>query len=160
MSDMKTLILGLGNPILQDDGVGILVVHQVKQRLRDPTVTIDTATTGGLNLLDHLKGYEKVILVDAIQSEREKPGEVQRLLLSESTVVHSGNPHDVSLPEAMVLAKKLGETHLPKEIIIVGIVVKPSLEFGEDFSPEIQQAIPQAVQMVLSEIIPTERKRT
>jgi hydrogenase maturation protease len=149
---MKTLVLGIGNPILQDDGVGIQVAQQVRQIVHDSNVVIDTAFTGGLNLLDHLKGYEKVILIDAVHNTIGKPGTVERFLLSESTVVHSGNPHDVSLSEALLLAKKLGEKQLPKEIIIVGIVVNSRLEFGECLSDEIQQVIPQAVQMVLSEI--------
>ena len=155
---MKTLILGIGNPILQDDGVGIQVVEKVRQVLNDPSVDIDIAFTGGLNLLDHLKGYDKAVLVDAVRSKTEQLGMVQRFLLSERDVVHASNPHDVSLSEALVLAKKLGEQHLPKEIIIIGVVINSQHEFGEDLSREIQQAIPRAVKMVVAEIHETERK--
>lgn len=155
---MKTLVLGLGNPILHDDGVGIHVVQELRQIVHDEQVTIDIAYTGGLNLLDHLRGYEKVILVDAVRDTTQKAGEVKRFLLSENAVVHSANPHDVSLAEALLLAEKLGEKNLPSEIIIVGIVVNSTLEFSEGLSAEIQQAIPQAVQLVLSEIHIMERE--
>jgi hypothetical protein len=61
--NMKTIVLGVGNPILQDDGVGIHVVEEIrKKKLKNSDVSFDTAFTGGLNLLDMIRGYEKVIL--------------------------------------------------------------------------------------------------
>ena len=53
---MKTIVLGVGNPILQDDGVGIHVANQLKQHVNHPNVTIDEALTGGMNLLDLITG--------------------------------------------------------------------------------------------------------
>jgi hydrogenase maturation protease len=149
---MKTIVLGVGNPILQDDGVGVHVIQKVQQSLHDPNVVVDTAFTGGLNLLDLMKGYDKVILVDAVRQETGKTGEVKRFSLDDASVVHSGNPHDVSLSEALLLAQNLGEENLPREIIIIGIVVNSALEFGEDLSAEVKNAIPTAVQMILSEV--------
>jgi Ni,Fe-hydrogenase maturation factor len=58
----------------------------------------------------------------------------------------------VSLAEALSLAYNLGETSLPKEIILIGIVVRQSYDFGEKLSAEVQRAVPTAVRMVLSEL--------
>jgi hydrogenase maturation protease len=149
---MKTMVLGVGNPILRDDGVGLHVVEQLRTLLRDPNVAIDTAYTGGMNLLDLIRGYDKVILVDAIRQQNGRIGEVKRFILSDASTLHSANPHDVSLSEAICLAKQLGETQVPKEIIVVGIVVQNTLDFGEQLSEEVQDAVPTAVQMVLSEL--------
>lgn len=149
---MKTIVLGVGNPILQDDGVGLHVIDALRQRMNNPMVTLETASTGGMNLLDMIRGYEKVILIDAVKQHESVPGEVKRLLLSDFHTVHSCNPHDVSLSEALHLAKKLGEKHLPSKIILIGITVNNTYEFGEHLSSEVASAVPTAVAMVLEEL--------
>jgi len=149
---MKTIVLGVGNPILQDDGVGLHVIEALRQRLTNPLVTVETASTGGMNLLDMIRGYEKVILIDAVKQNNSKPGEVKRFLLSDFHSVHSCNPHDVSLSEALHLAAQLGEKHLPLQIILIGITVKNTYEFGEHLSNEVSSAIPTAVSLVLEEL--------
>jgi len=149
---MKTIVLGVGNPILQDDGVGLHVIEALRQRLTNPLVTVETASTGGMNLLDMIRGYEKVILIDAVKQNNSKPGEVKRFLLSDFHSVHSCNPHDVSLSEALHVAEQLGEKHLPLQIILIGITVKNTYEFGEHLSNEVSCAIPTAVNLVLEEL--------
>jgi hydrogenase maturation protease len=149
---MKTIVLGVGNPILQDDGVGIHVINELRKHLNDSRVILDIAYTGGLNLLDMIRGFDKVILVDAVKQEGSKTGEVKRFSLTEAPAVHSCNPHDVSLSEALLLAKQLGETHLPQEIVVIGIVVKNTVDFGEHLSREVASAIPTAVNLVISEL--------
>jgi hydrogenase maturation protease len=149
---MKTIVLGVGNPILQDDGVGLHVIDALRQQLTNPMVTIDTASTGGLNLLDMIRGYEKVILIDAVKQKDTVPGEVKRFILSDFHSAHSCNPHDVSLTEALHLAKQLGEKHLPSKIILIGITVNNTYEFGEQLSSEVSLAVPTAVAMVLEEL--------
>ncbi|UCF12515.1 MAG: hydrogenase maturation protease [Thermoplasmatales archaeon] len=150
---MKTIVLGVGNPILRDDGVGIHVANQLKQHVNDPDITIDEATTGGMNLLDLIVGYDKAILIDAINIRDAEVGEVKRVLLSDLSSVHSDNPHDVSLLEALQLAEKLGENNIPSEIVIIGIVLKKiPYVFGEKLSPKIAAAVPKAVDMTLTEI--------
>ena len=149
---MKTIVLGVGNPILQDDGVGIHVIEALRQQLNTQKVTLETASTGGLNLLDLIRGYETVILVDAIKQDNGEPGEVKRFSLSDFQSVHSCNPHDVSLLEALHLAEQLGEKHLPSKIILIGITVNTSYEFGEGLSRKVASAIPAAMAMVLEEL--------
>jgi len=149
---MKTIVLGVGNPILQDDGVGIHVLNELREHLKDSRVILDIAYTGGMNLLDMIRGFDKVILVDAIKQEDSKTGEVKRFSLTEAPAVHSCNPHDVSLSEALLLAKQLGEEHLPQEIVVIGIVVKNTIDFGEQLSREVASAVPTAVSLVLTEL--------
>ena len=155
---MKTVVVGIGNPILQDDGVGIHVVNQVRQQVDDPKIYFDTAYTGGLNLLDAIRGYDRAILIDAVKQENTKTGEVTRFLLNKASSVHSSNPHDVSLTEALYLAKKLGENHLPKKIIVIGIAIKNAYLFGDHLSTEVEHAIPTAVDMVLAELKQKKRR--
>ena len=150
---MKTVVLGIGNQILGDDGVGIHVANEVKKQIEDPDITVDEAITGGMNLLDLLLGYDKAILIDAVKSDDGSHGEVRRIPISDFNTMHSCNPHDVSLIEAIDMAKKLGESRIPKEIIIIGIMMKHiPCEFGETLSNEIAAAVPEAVKLTLDEI--------
>ena len=150
---MKIIVLGVGNLILGDDGVGIHVVNDVKKQIEDPNITIDEAITGGMNLLDLILGYDKAIIVDAVKSAKSVAGTVERIPIADFNTMHSCNPHDVSLIEAIQMAKKLGETKIPSEIIIIGVMMKEiPCEFGENLSGKIQAAVPKAVEMTLNEI--------
>ena len=149
---MKTIVIGVGNPILCDDGVGLHVIQQLKQQINDPDVIVDEALTGGMNLLDLILGYDKAILIDAIKIENTQTGEVKRFSLNDFSTIHSCNPHDVSLTEAIQLAEKMGEKRIPDEIVIVGITVNNHYTFGEQLSPEVAEAVPNAVEMILSEL--------
>jgi len=151
---MKTIILGVGNQILGDDGVGIHVVKELKKHLQNNSnVTVDEAITGGMNLLDLILGYEKAIIVDAVKAKDAKDGEVKRIPLGDFNTMHSCNPHDVSLTEAILMAEKMGEKRIPKEIIVIGIMMKQiPCEFSEDLSSNIASAVPKAVKMTLNEL--------
>jgi hydrogenase maturation protease len=150
---MKTIILGVGNPILGDDGVGIHIANEVKQRIKDPNITIDEALTGGMNLLDLILGYDKVIILDAVKTNDGEDGEVKRIPLGNFSTMHSCNPHDVSLIEAIQIAEKLGEIKIPKEIVIIGVSMRNlPCEFGEVLSEKIEEAVPKAVEMTLNEL--------
>lgn len=156
---MKTILLGIGNPILGDDGIGIKILQILKKRITNNDIVFEEAMTGGMNLLDIIKGFQKAILIDAIYDRQAPLGSVKRLSIHDCATVHSCNPHDVSLAEAIQLATKLGEENIPKEIIIIGIVLHETpVEFTEKISPKIAESIPKATKMILSEINHSEHK--
>jgi len=149
----KTIILGIGNPILRDDGVGIHVADELKKQIDDPNVKIDSAFTGGMNLLDMIIGHDRAILIDAVKIRDKKSGEVNMFKLGELSAFHTANPHDLSLPQAIEMAKRLGETRIPDEIKLVGINLgELPCDFGENLSPEIKNAVPKAVELVKEEV--------
>ncbi|HEY68284.1 MAG TPA: hydrogenase maturation protease [Thermoflexia bacterium] len=151
---LKTLVVGLGNPILTDDGVGIHVVRALAVRCRRDDVTFAEASLGGLRLLDLIAGYERVVLVDAIQTRDGKPGDVHRLHPNDLRAsLHSGSTHDLSLPGALALGRGMG-MKLPDDeaITIIAIEVEDVLTFGEDCTPAVAAAIPRAVEAVLAEL--------
>ena len=150
---MKIIILGVGNLILKDDGVGVHVVNELKKHIDHPNIDLDEAITGGMNLLDLILGYDKAIIIDAVKSENSRDGKVKRIPIGDFSTMHSCNPHDVSLMEAIEMAKKLGEEKIPKEIVIIGIMMKKiPCEFGENLSGNIAAAVPEAVKLTLNEI--------
>jgi len=157
---MKTIILGIGNPILGDDGVGVHIARKLKEMHNSSeNITIDEAQTGGMNLLDLIRGYDKAILIDAVCMHGATHGVIKRLSLNDIPTIHSCNPHDVSLLEALEVAKKIDDRSLPKDIVIIGINLETMpLEFSDELSPQIASVIPQAIHMVLSELnIETEK---
>jgi hydrogenase maturation protease len=152
---MKTLVLGLGNPILTDDGVGIHVVRAVASRCSPFNgVVFAEASVGGLRLLDLLAGYERAIMVDAIQTRGGQPGEIYRLGPGDlQSSLHSASTHDVSLPGALALGRRLGMV-LPddKDLIILAVEIEDVLTFGETCTLAVARAIPRAVEIVLAEL--------
>ncbi len=155
LKTMKTLVLGLGNPILTDDGVGIRVVraaaNQCPQHLG---VAFTEASVGGLRLLDVLNGYDRVILIDAIQTRDGEPGSVYKLGLGELRAsLHAGSTHDLSLSGALALGRKLG-MRLPSDddLTILAIEVENVLTLGETCTPAVKRAIPRAVAATLAEL--------
>ena len=150
---MKTIILGVGNPILKNDGVGIHVAEELKKMIKRPDVKIDSAFTGGMNLLDMIVDHDRAILIDAVKRSDRKPGDIDILPIGEISAFHTCNPHDVSLPQAIELAKKLGEKRIPKDISLIGINIgELSCEFGEELSGEIKKAVPKAAKIVKEEV--------
>ena len=151
---MRALVVGLGNPILTDDGVGIRVVQEAAKRCRDGAVAFAEASVGGLRLLDVISGYERVILVDAIQTEAGKPGDLYHLHPNDLRAsLHAGSTHDLSLPGALALGRGMGMT-LPTDeaLSIVAIEVEDVLTFGEECTRAVAAAIPRAVEAVLAEL--------
>ncbi len=151
----KTLVLGLGNPILTDDGVGIHIVRAAAAQCspRDG-VTFAEASVGGLRLLDLLAGYDRAILVDAIQTHGGQPGEFYWLGLSDlCPSLHSGSTHDLSLPSALDLGRRLG-MKLPgnRNLAILAVEVEDLLTIGETCTPAVAQAISHAAEATLAEL--------
>jgi hydrogenase maturation protease len=148
---VKTLVLGLGNPILGDDGVGWKVADVVKEQLTpDLPVDVDFLSLGGISLMEHLIGYRRAILIDAFALE-EPIGSILVLKLSELpnySAFHTTSAHDRSLQNAIQLGRSMG-AQLPEDITIVGITTKHIYDFSEELSPPVEQAVPKALQIVL-----------
>lgn len=138
-------MVGVGNPILGDDGVGIHAARELKGRLE---ADVREAYTGGLNLLDIIIGYDKAILIDAVYLDDMKIGEVRVLDLDELGTAHSTNPHDATLMEALEISQRMGEDRIPDEIKLVGIRIERVEEFSDELSVEVRGAIPLVVEIV------------
>src|SRR5512135_2185400 len=109
----KTLILGLGNPILGDDGVGWRVAEAVQARLvaLNVPVEVDFASLGGLSLMERMLGYERVILVDCMETGSAPVGAVRSMSLAQlanPNAGHSASAHDTSLLTALETAQTMG----------------------------------------------------
>ncbi len=151
---MKTLVIGLGNPILGDDGVGWRVVEEIARKTANRNdVEVDTVSLGGLSLMERLTGYERVILVDSFFSGEKPIGTVRLFLLSGLPDLSSGHTtavHDTSLRNALNVGRSM-DIPLPRDedVHIVAIEAENVYDFSEILSPPIEAAVPQAVEAVL-----------
>jgi hydrogenase maturation protease len=150
---MKTIILGLGNPILSDDGVGNRVALELEDKLaqRQDVAVMETSMSG-LSLIDLLAGYDKAIIVDAIQTKEGAVGQIYRLAPDAfNNTRHASSPHDVNFATALELGNKLGIA-MPKQIVVYAIEVADTSTFGEEFTPKVKRAIPKCVKSVIKEL--------
>lgn len=147
---MNTLILGLGNPLVTDDAVGIRVARIVAEHLSGHAeVEVGEDYWGGLRLMERMVGFDRAIVIDAIQTGAT-PGTILRLAPGDLPTQKSASVHDVTLPVALDLGRQTG-AHLPADdcILLVGIEAADILTFGERLTPLVEAAVPRAVQLVL-----------
>ncbi len=149
----QTLILGLGNPILGDDGVGWKVAEELQSKIGNlkSEIEIDFASLGGLSLMERMLGYQRVVLVDCLETGSSPVGTVHSMPLADlanPTAGHSASAHDTSLITALETAKTMGAS-VPARVDVVTIEAKNTYDFSEELSPEIAAAVPMATQEVL-----------
>lgn len=151
-----TLVLGLGNPILTDDGVGVLVAEAVQAALPVAApVDVQEVSVGGLRLMESMLGRERVVIIDACQTACGPPGTVHRMGLDDlraiSPTQHSACGHDTSLVTALEMGRRMG-LPLPSDVVIYAIEVENVLDFSEEPSPAVARAIPAVTEAVLAEL--------
>ena len=155
---MKTLVIGLGNPILTDDGVGVKVAYELEKILathHPPLADVTEASAGGLRLMELMIGYDRAIIVDAFTNGRNRPGKMHRMTLDDLRAVsptqHSASAHDTTLVTALDAGREMG-LHLPDEVIIYAIEVENVIDFSDEPTTAVAAAIPGAVTAVLREL--------
>jgi len=147
----KTLVLGLGNPLRGDDGIGAAVVSWLSQRPLPPDVVALDGGTPGLELVLTLADYPRVLVVDAADLKRA-PGQWTRL--TREQVRPAGGQlslHQAGLAEALALGDELGT--LPAELTVYGVQPE-QLNWAPGLSPAAQAAVPVVGQAVLEELWP------
>jgi hydrogenase maturation protease len=152
----KTIVIGLGNPILTDDGVGVKVAYEVQAKLgmdHPKNLTITEASVGGVRLMELMEGYDRAIIIDAIQTKNGyQTGSIFKMNLDDlreiSPTKHSASAHDTSLVTALDAGKEIG-MKLPEDITIFAVEVENILDFSELPTPAVAKAIPEVTEMVL-----------
>jgi len=135
----KPLIVGLGNELMGDDGVGIAAARRLRA---DNTVRADIidCNLSGVSLIDVLSGYSKVIFIDAIRTKENSIGDLVELNLEDFRSIPSVSPHHTGLPELVDISRKLG-IDFPDEIRIIGVEIEDRHELGTNLSEPIEKAM-------------------
>jgi len=147
---MKTLVLGLGNPVASDDRVGLLVARRLKPLLADRSdVEVDEDYWGGIRLMERLVGYTRAVIVDAIVTGGP-PGTIHRLAPHSIPTQHSASAHDVNLPTALKFGRQAGVALPPDDAItLIGVEAEDVLTISEECTPAVLAAVPEAIREVL-----------
>jgi hydrogenase maturation protease len=153
---MSTRLIGLGNSILTDDGVGIYTVREVKRCLERSGLTLGVdiveTETGGFDLMELMTGWKRIILVDSIQFDGLEPGTVLRIKPEDlHTSLRLRSVHDIDLPTVLELGRQLGFA-MPGEISIFGIQAEDALTLGESLTDAAERGLKEAVNLILAEI--------
>lgn len=152
MFEVRILVLGLGNPLRADDGVGHAVVNQLGRKLHHEEVDIKAVSTWGINLLEVIQGYENLILVDAIRTGGE-PGKIFKLGVKDlGESGHSSLSHTTSLLEVLEVGKLLLQDKMPKKITIFAVEADDKDSFSEELSPRVRNSVPRVVTLIEEEV--------
>jgi hydrogenase maturation protease len=143
MASSKTLILGLGNDILSDDRIGLLLVNDLAEINIGPDIRFATASSGGLEIMELIKDYDRVIIVDAVRFRDGKPGNFYHFIPSDLRETSNlSNLHDINFFNALQLGKIL-ELNLPDDIHIIGVEIIEDMEFGDSLTPILEKKYPE-----------------
>jgi len=144
---LKTLVIGVGNLLRCDDGVGIHVVN----RLNEVASYIDTldVALGSIEILEAMKGRDRVFIVDAIQAGGE-PGTIYRVNLSRGEepprITHS---HGVDLLTTLRLGDSLFPGQMPREIVLLAVEAEDVTTLSESCTSKVQAAVEKVVEIIL-----------
>lgn len=148
----STIVLGIGNDILMDDGIGPRLVERLKAMNSNNDVDYRSAFLGGLDLLDIIMDYKMVILIDAIKTPNGIPGAVYSYTPDDfKETLHLSNIHDTSFLTALSLGQSMG-IHLSVDIHIIAIEIVEDRVFGDTYSSEIANQIEEIYQAVCQRV--------
>ena len=148
----KILVLGIGNPIRHDDGVAIEIVRRLREKIDSEGVDIKETCEAGLNLLDLMIDYERLLIVDSIQTEGGRAGDIYRFTQKElKSPSHLQFSHNTGIPALLRLAEKM-KLSLSEEITFYAIEIEKGNVFGEGLTENVEEAVPRAVELIAEEI--------
>jgi len=143
----KTLVLGLGNPILSDDGVGLWIARRLGERL--PGIEVREEAIAGISILDVVQGYSRLVVIDSIMTEDGFPGQLHRLTLEDlGPATPAVSHHGTGLVSTFEVGRLMGY-ELPESVEIYAVEIENNTEFGECFSPEVEKRLPEIVETIL-----------
>jgi hydrogenase maturation protease len=148
---MATLVLGMGNPILSDDGLGLVVARRLRDLPMPPDVEVAESEVGGLRLLELVRGFTKVVIIDALRSGGT-PGEIKRVAADEFRGGHRyGSAHSIHLGTVLQLGDQLGVA-MPAEVVVYTVEALDVETFGERLSEPVAAAAERLVGLIGDEL--------
>ncbi|MBM4137192.1 MAG: hydrogenase maturation protease [Nitrospira sp.] len=147
---MRVVVIGIGNLLCSDDGVGLHIVEALRKENLGDNVDL-REVLNSLDILDIIKGYDRLIVVDAIKSGAES-GTIYELSLEDikdKQTVHSFSTHlNMDFPSILELGKKLLQEKIPEDIIIVAVEVEDVTTISDKCTPKVEKAIPEVVEFI------------
>lgn len=148
---MNFLVVGLGNILLRDEGVGVRLAERLLERYEVPCeVEVMDGGTSGMELIHSIVDRDALIVCDAVNSDLP-PGTVLRITGEELPAFFRTklSPHQLGLSDVLATLSLLGQ--VPPRVILIGIVPE-DLELGIELSPRIESALEKALELLVAEI--------
>jgi hydrogenase maturation protease len=142
------VVIGIGNSVRRDDGVGLAVADEIAKR-GIPDVRVVTAIGEPSAILDAWTDARLAVVVDAAMGEGLSPGGIRRWTPGEEATVGVVSSHAIGLPEAYALGEALGR--LPGRLVVLGVTVV-DVSYGVGLTPAVAAGVPAAVEAVLAEL--------
>jgi hydrogenase maturation protease len=155
---MNTAIMGFGNPVRSDDGVGCHVVEVLKNELssRDNISFFDMGTSA-FEVLFQLKGHDKIIIIDAVINSNEADGTIFRLPASEINAAIIDDPmvflHSLKWDQALSYAKKIMQDDFPQNDIHAYLIAVSDIKMEIGLSPSVLEAAEKVIDHIKSELL-------
>jgi hydrogenase maturation protease len=148
----SSVVIGVGNPAIADDAIGIEVARWLKKNLAGyPGITVSEVYNGGLELMEAMAGFDKAVLVDAIVTG-SAPGTIHRVTLDEvATCRNTSTTHNGSISIALEFGRISG-VKIPETIHVWAVEAGDVTTFREGLTAEVQEAIPIVAAEILQEL--------
>ena len=151
---MKRLVLGIGNTIMGDDGVGIYVARMVKERTHSRAdLQVKELGVSGFKLVEEILGYDEVIIVDSYASRDTDAGKIREFGPEDfEDTLHASSPHGANFATALELYRSLQPDRIPRRIRIFTVDIHPTDTFGESLSDRVREAALELAKMIVHEL--------
>lgn len=151
----RTIVIGIGNTLLGDEGVGVHALNRLRLENLPKSVQLIEGGVGGIALLDYIKGIDLAIFIDAVAGDR--PGRIHRLTERDldtkvKTLLRPMSLHDVGLAEMLKIGKTVYSDEMPNEIVIYGIEIKEPKVYSTKLSKEVGDSMNKVVKMIAEEL--------
>lgn len=151
---MRTLVLGIGNTLLGDDGIGVYAARELTKKISDENVTVKDTAIDGLNLLDVIRNYERLIVIDAILDEKAATGTIFRLTENQMPPpsLSGASSHNLNLATTLNIGKRIFPGEIPGEVVVFAVVSQNVDYVTEEMTANVKQALSQVVELVIKEV--------
>ena len=156
---IKTVVMGFGNPVRSDDGIGCYVIQELQQRLGDNSeVTILDMGTSAFEVLYQLKGHNRILIVDAVINTGEPSGTLYKVPAKEVMKAPQEDPmvflHSLKWDQALSYAKRILADAYPEDIQVYLIAVD-NTRLEIELSEKVKEAGDKVVQLMLDDLTAT-----
>jgi len=147
---MKTLILGMGNPILSDDAVGLVLAAMLRSKV--PEADVAASAMIGLSLFDLIIGYDRIFIIDAMATKEGRMGELKKIGEDDRCgTLHLFTSHGLNIFELMELGVQCG-FEMPRLTAVYGVEIGNEVAFDESLSPELYEKLPTIAEEIINDI--------
>lgn len=145
----STMLLGLGNPILGDDGIGCMLAELVGDMLGPMDgLEVLSASVSPVRLVDIISGFHRLLVLDSVTTRRAEPGTLMEVDFTVEGLLPPSS-HHFSVHQIPEIASALG-LQCPRDIVYLGIEIEPPREYGDRLSPLLEERLPSLAEEVIA----------